>query len=145
MKVYQIILKPRDTFCCYERDGFVTLETDKKYPYPRSTTGWNINSGYHDITPIINGVRQYNPRRIMGIITVLDRKHYQAFLQSELPLLIKTLCDFDVATYNIFILKKTLASEIEIRMFGIALKYQGSTYSFAQRIVDQHLKLKAFW
>lgn len=169
-KVYQIIVKPHQDFCFYNRNGTLTLWNDPKYPH---IAGNSMYDGFLKEWKQINSCNKCD-NKLHNIFCVLDNKnintHYHAtgkficpswyvnkqyyieHVKEQLGVLLETsIQQFEEETFNIFVLKKDLKLKGENKgLLKISMcsqvnlkggKYHAEFTQHCQKILD----LKAFW
>jgi hypothetical protein len=140
MKVYQLNTKYNEDFVFYCRDGWVTLTTDPKYPYPSFPPLWVKETDTWLPSKL-------GPGRMTCPDVAVKKKDFNEFMLANIQASIEHAYDTvgDLKGYNLLIFKK--CREKGIWRVGMCV-YQGKTKYHnkkLQKICDSVLKLKAFW
>ncbi len=140
MKVYEIILEPRDQFLIYlQEDGLITLATDKNYPNLPEKTIWNKKTNsFPKKYPIIDSIRTCFPS--YGV----TKEDYTDFLIKQIPDLLQMYDKEFWKEKNIVLLKKDRIDYYEVALGA----YQGHypiTNKLIENFTNNYLSLKAFW
>lgn len=141
MKVFDIILEPQDIFCVYLRDEhIITKVNDKDYPYPCTKRTWDKVTNTFSTSSY-----PYNPDKLVFPTFAIKKEDFNDFLRIHIPEVLKREFDLgNAATRNIIIIRKEWGEVFEVGLSGHRGNYPVIN-EFAQKIVDQYLRLKVFW
>lgn len=164
MKVYQIITEPYQDFCFYNRNGYITLCSDPKYPYiggnslydGESKTWKQIQNPMHgsanDITTyydsdgkIINNLL-FAPYKVVCPSWFVEKRHYEQHVIEQLPPLIESAHSSYDGLFNVFVFKKYVKSQDQnLLSIGLAAKNNIKGIRCHSRFTKYCQNFKAFW
>jgi hypothetical protein len=144
LTAYDVPLKRNDTFVLYLRDGIATRQTDEENPYPCTVSKWC--KATNDFSRVGLG-----PDKVVFPTYAIAKEDINAFWDEHIPMELdflltnEAVLDGEAGPKNaLYILHKEWDDVFEVG-FGVWLGRGTHIHEYIQHMIDQYMKLKAFW